>query len=152
MDKQQFKAFCKNELEARGFRKAKDVFYMAGQDLLCGITLQKSNYGNAYYINYYYWIGEYHNPLNYPSIQSSDIEGRIKVMSKTQTHQGKNFMTTQIRYEEYAEAELKPYIATEFETVILPPVGLGKSYILTNLQKLYFLTLNQDVVMKKLLN
>lgn len=59
MDKKQFKEFCKNEFKARGFKKQRNVFYLTGHDLLCGIDLQKSNYGDVYYVNYYYFIGEF---------------------------------------------------------------------------------------------
>ena len=54
MDKKQFKEFCKNEFMKRGFKKNKNTFYLAGNDLLCGIDLQKSNYGEIYYVNYFY--------------------------------------------------------------------------------------------------
>lgn len=54
MDKKQFKEFCQNEFKARGFKKQRNVFYLTGRDLLCGIDLQKSNYGDVYYVNYYY--------------------------------------------------------------------------------------------------
>ena len=59
MDKKTFKEFCKNEFEAHGFKKQQNVFYLAGHDLLCGIDLQKSNYADVYYVNYYYFIGEF---------------------------------------------------------------------------------------------
>ena len=41
MDKKQFKEFCKKEFEARGFKKQNNAFYLAGQDLLCGIDMLK---------------------------------------------------------------------------------------------------------------
>ena len=44
MDKKTFKEFCKNEFEAHGFKKQRNVFYLTGHDLLCGIDLKKSNY------------------------------------------------------------------------------------------------------------
>ena len=40
MDKKQFKEFCQNEFKARGFKKQRNVFYLTGRDLLCGIDLQ----------------------------------------------------------------------------------------------------------------
>lgn len=77
MDKKQFKEFCQNEFKARGFKKQRNVFYLAGHDLLCGIDLQKSNYGDVYYVNYFYFIGEFKNITDYPTPYESDIEGRI---------------------------------------------------------------------------
>ena len=81
MDKKQFKEFCQNEFKARGFKKQRNVFYLTGRDLLCGIDLQKSNYGDVYYVNYYYFIGEFKNITDYPTHCESDIQGRIAVMS-----------------------------------------------------------------------
>ena len=150
MDKKQFMGFCKNEFKARGFKKKKNVFYLAGHDLLCGIDLQKSNYGDVYYINYYYFIGDFENNSHYPTHYESDIQGRIVVMSKKQTFQGKQFLTAQVEYEEYSEDELRPFFEREFKEKILPPINQGKKYILDNLNSLYFLTLNQGEVMRKL--
>lgn len=47
MDRKQFKEFCKNEFTERGFKKQRNMFYLTGYDLLCGIDLQKSYYGDA---------------------------------------------------------------------------------------------------------
>ena len=150
MDKEQFKKFCINEFKTRGFKKQKNAFYLTGRDLLSGIDLQKSNYGDVYYVNYYYFIGNFANNTNYPTHYESDIQGRIVVMSRKQTFRGKQFMTAQVEYEEYTEEELRPYFDKEFEERILPPLYYGKKYILDNLGKMYFLTINQEEVMKKL--
>lgn len=150
MNKNQFKEFCKKEFESRGFRKVKNAFYLSGQDLLCGIDLQKSNYGNVYYVNYYYFIENFKNIASYPTHYESDIQGRVAVMSRKQTYQGECFVTAQIEYEEYTEDELRPFFNKEFEETILPPIYQGKKYILENLNKKYFLTLNQEAVMRKL--
>ena len=150
MDKNEFKAFCKKEFEARGFKKRKNVFYLLGQDLLCGIELSKSNYGNVYYVDFFYCIGNYNESVELPTYYDCDISDRIGVMSKTQTIRGKYYMTAQIEYEEYTEEELRPFFEKEFEEIILPPVYKGKKYILDNLGKLYFLTLHKEEVMQKL--
>lgn len=150
MDKQQFKNFCKTEFQKRGFQKIKKIFYLVGKDLLCGIDLQKSNYANDYYINYFYFLGDYHGVTTYPDYYDSDIEDRIAVMSKTMTYQGSHFMTAQIEYEEYTEEELRVYFDKAFNEVILPPIYCGKKYILDNLGSLYSLTFNREEVMRKL--
>lgn len=150
MDRKQFKELCKNVFNERGFKKQNHAFYLTGRDLLCGIDLQKSSFGDIYYVNYYYFIGKYENVANYPTHYESDIQGRIAVMSRKQTLQGKQFMTAQIEYEEYSEDELRPFFEKEFEEKILPPIYLGKKYILENLNTLYFLTLNQEEVTRKL--
>lgn len=150
MDKKQFKEFCKNEFQTRGFIKRKNMFYLIGHDLMCGIYLQKSNYGAIYYVNYCYFIGEFENITNYPTHYESDIQGRVWAMSKTSTVRGKHFITAQIEYEAYTEEELRPYFDKEFKEKILPPVHQGKKYILDNLGKFYFLTLCKEEVMQKL--
>ncbi len=152
MDKKEFKEFCKKEFIARGFKKQKNAYYLAGRDLLCGINLQKSNYGDVYYVNYYYFIGNFENVANYPTHYESDIHGRIVVMSKKQTFQGKQFMTALVEYEEYTEDELRPFFDKEFEEKILPPIYCGKKFILDNLDILYRLGLKQEEVMRKLKN
>ncbi|MBE6788050.1 MAG: DUF4304 domain-containing protein [Ruminococcaceae bacterium] len=150
MDKKQFNTFCKKEFEVRGFKKIKKTFYLLGKDLLCGIDLQKSDYSNSYYINYYFFIGVFNDTNNYPVCYDLDVQGRILAMSKTQTISGKHFLTSAIEYEEYTEEELRPYFDKEFEERILPPIHKGKKYILDNLGKLYFLTLRKEEVMQKL--
>ena len=67
-----------------------------------------------------------------------------------QTFQGKCFITAQVEYEEYTEDELRPFLDRELEKKVLPPICQGKKYILDNLNTLYFLTLNQEEVMRKL--
>lgn len=152
MDKKQFRDFCKIEFQKRGFKKVKNTYYLAGQEVLCGIDLQKSNYGNEYYINFFYFLGDYQNQAVFPTYYDSDIDARIIVMSKKQRHQGNPFLTAQIEYEEYSEDELRAFFDKEFEERILPPIQQGKAFILENLGKLYRLSLNQEEVMHKLLS
>lgn len=150
MDRNEFKAFCKNEFEKRGFKRHKNMFYRMGYDLLCGVNLQKSNYGDIYYVNFYYFIGEFDGVTIYPTSYESDVEERVLVMSKTSTIQGNHFVTAQIEYKEYTEEELRSYFDKEFEERIVPPILHGKKYIRDNLGKLYSLTLHKEEVMRKL--
>ncbi len=117
---------------------------------MCGIFLQKSNYGDIYYVNFCYFLESPQNNKSYPTQYESDIFERIVAMSKKSTLQGKCFITAQIEYKEYGEEELRPYFDKEFEERILPPIYQGKKYILDNLGKLYSLTLNKDEVINKL--
>ena len=150
MDTKQFKSFCRLEFEKQGFRKAKKYYYRIGKDLMCGIDLQRSNFGPEYYINYFYWIGDNWDEKALPSYYDSDIDGRITAMSKTMTYQGSHFLTVQIEYTMYTEDELRPYVEKAFAEEILPPLVLGKKYIYENLGKRYSLTLNQEEVLRKL--
>lgn len=150
MDKKDFKKFCQTEFEKWGFKKHGKFFYLIGTDLLCGLYLQKSNYGAYYYVNYFYCLQDYQNSAVLPSNYESDIPGRILVMTKTKTIKGEHFMTPMIGYEEYTEDELRPFFDEGFESVILPPIFKGKKFILENLGKLYYLALNPEDVLRKL--
>lgn len=150
MDKNEFKEFCKNEFVKHGFKKIKKYFYLVGSDILCGMDLQRSDYGSIYYVNFFFCIGDYKSSTVFPTYYESDVDGRILVMSKTQRNKGHTFMTSMIEYEEYTENELRPYFEKEFEERILPPIYHGRKYILDNLNKLYQLTLRREEVMKKL--
>ena len=150
MDKKQFKTFCAREFESHGFKKHKKDFYLCGKDLLCGIEFQKSNFGNTYYINYYFCLGDFDGVTDMPVIYDSDVGGRIVAMSKTQTIKGKHFLGAAIEYEEYTEEELRPYFDKAFEERILPPIYQGKKYILDNLGRLYSLELHREEVLQKL--
>ena len=125
MTKQEFKEYVHKECLKRGFIKVRNSFFLLGTDLLCGVSLQKSNYGNVFYVNFDFYLGDYQNIKKYPSQYESDIGGRITVMSKTQTYQGKHFMTSLIEYEEYTEDELQSYFDKAFDELIIPPVLNG---------------------------
>ena len=97
MEKKAFIKFCDNEFKKRGFVKVKKGYYLNGEKgVLCGIFLQRSNYSKSYYINYYFFLGEFENEKNYPMNYDLDVQGRILAMSKTQKKQGKNFITSMI--------------------------------------------------------
>ena len=152
MNKEEFKKFCHIEFTKRGFKKIKKGYYLQGpKDILCGIFLQKSNFGEIYYVNYCFHICFSQENI-VPSYYDMDIDGgRITVKSKTQKNSDDlPIMTSQIEYEDYSAEELAKYFDKEFEEMILPPIYQGKKYILDNLNKLYFLTLRPKEVMRKL--
>ena len=150
MDKKEFQSFCKMEFEARGFSKVKKRYYLFGKNVLCSIELQKSNFSNSYYINFYFYIDLDKEPDSFPPTFAFDVQGRLLAMSKTQTIEGKHFLTSAIEYEKYTEEELRLHFDREFGDRILPPIYQGKQYIGENLGKLYSLTLNRETVLEKL--
>ena len=110
MTKQEFIDFCHEEFVKRGFKKkGKTYYYLKGKDLLCGIYLQKSM-SEAFYVNFYYCIGEYNDKKMYPKIYDSDISRRVVVWSKD-TFKGEHFWDALIDYEEYTVEEIKPYFS-----------------------------------------
>ncbi len=153
MTKDEFKAFCDEYFKEKGFKKTKKTYYLLGdQDVLGSIDLQKSNYGDTYYVNCCFYIGDFSGivPSKYPIHYDHDIYKRIPVMSKKQTINGKRFETCAIEYEEYTPEELLPFFDHAFETWFFPPLREGKKYFLAHIGKLYHLDLKREVVMAKL--
>ena len=155
MDKNEFKEFCKKEFYKRGYKKIRKMYYLVGTEgVMSGIRLQKSDFGEEYYVNFYFFIGDFQGVSTslYPTHYDSDVYGRIPVMSKTQRdrHTKECFITGAIEYLEYTEETLRPYFDKAFEELILPPVYQGKQYILENLNKLYRLDIRREEVLKKL--
>lgn len=147
MTKQEFKTFCKEEFYKRGFKKVKNMYYLDGEeDILCGINLQKSNFGNLYYINVKFFIKGFNEKFPYPTCYDADISGRMSVMSKTETCQGKHFMTGQIEYEEYTPEELREYFEKDFESWILPAVKEGTSFLA---KKIDYMNLSPSTLAKE---
>ena len=136
MEKNEFKAFCKDYFLKRGFKKDKKCFYILGVDMLCSISLQKSDYGAAYYVNFYFFIGDYASTKTVPDHWCYDIYGRLHILSKSQTVNGEYIITGAIYYEEYTEEELRSCFDEGFEQKILPPLTQGKKYILNNMHGL----------------
>ena len=55
MTKQEFKEFCHEEFTKRGFKKRRNMWYLQGKGLLCGMYLQKSM-AEAFYVEYDIWM------------------------------------------------------------------------------------------------
>ena len=87
MDKQEFREFCHEEFIKRGFQKRRNMYYLKGKDILCGLYLQKSM-ADAYYVNYDFFIGNYDNVKNYPTKYEADIGERITVWTKSLDEDG----------------------------------------------------------------
>ena len=155
MDKNEFKEFCKKEFYKRGYKKIRKMYYLVGTEgVMSGIDLQKSNFGGEYYVNFYFFIGDFEGVSTslYPTQYEYDVYDRIPVMSKKERdrHTKECFITGAIEYLEYTEETLRPYFDKASEERILPAVYQGKQYILENLNKLYRLSLRKEEVLKKL--
>ena len=152
MNSQEFKEFCRKEFIKRGFVKKKDMFYLHGNNILCGMRLKKSNYGPCYYVQYNFFIGKHDDSTHYPTHHEADIRLCILVLSKD-TINGRRFMDGLIEYEKYDADELRTYFDHAFEKYILPPVLKDVEILLEN-QKHYFASVfpqDRDRVMTKIL-
>lgn len=133
MDANEFKKFCNIEFAKRGFSKFKSSFYCQGNGVLCSLSLQHSDFGPMYYINFYFYIGDF-SKNRYPSRYDYDFRGRLSFMSKTETIDGKPFLGGMVEYDYYTEDELQPYFVNVFETIISPVLENGKKAIIPLLE------------------
>lgn len=92
--------------------------------------------GEAYYVNYFFAIGDFNDVKSYPSISDADVYFRIEVLSKD-TFNGEHFMDACIEYELYTKEELEPYFTEWFEKYIMPPILEGKNVILKENKEYY---------------
>lgn len=151
MKKEEFKRFIGCYLKNLGFTKIKRAYYKRGTDVLCSIDLQKSNYSNSYYVNISYYIGEYETLIQLPTRYEMDVWFRFSILSKTQTYKGEYIITSAIEYEYYTEEEIKRVFDKEFQERVLPPLNIGKTYLLENLKVKYHLAaMNQEDILNKL--
>lgn len=143
MEKQEFRDFCHEEFIKRGFVKKRNIYYLAGKEVLCGLHLQKS-ISDAYYVNCDYFIGDYANAKKYPTRYEADIPMRLCVLSKD-TYEDEYFMDACISYELYTKEEIKKYFDIEFEEHIMPVIEEGKAKILKD-SDYYFEELDDEEI------
>ncbi len=134
MEKQEFLQFCHKEFTQREFKKKKNVYYRKGNGLLCGLHIQKSM-AEGYYVNYYFFIGEYDDPKLYPTRYDFDLYSRIGIPAVDDY--GVQYQGAFIEYELYTADDLKPHFEEAFKKFILPPLTEGTAYFLMN-PDLYF--------------
>lgn len=132
MTKQEFREFCHDEFITRGFRKRKSMYYLKGKGVLCGINLQKSM-SDAYYVNYFFFLGEYENIKNYPTYYENDISMRFAVLAED-PYEGGDYMDACIEYELYTKEEIKKYFDEEFEKHIMPVIEGGAEMLIQDFE------------------
>ena len=121
MDKDSFLAFCRSELTKRGFRKYKSMYFLSNQkDILCGIWLKKSNFSPKYTVCYYFFVGLFDSPKEYPTRYDFDFADSIKVMSRV-TSKGQRFLTGELEYEHYTGDELLPFLLRLSKSISFHP-------------------------------
>jgi len=76
MDNKEFKKIIQNSVSKYGFIY-KNKNYYHDDKLIVVINCQKSNYENAYYINYGFWVKEIHEEEKNPSVEMCDVMGRF---------------------------------------------------------------------------
>jgi len=132
MTRQEFKEFLHEEFISRGFEKKKNMYYLKGNGLLCGLYIQKS-ISDAYYVEYDFFLGDFENVKKYPTTYDADVSMRFSVLSKDM-YDGEYFMDACIDYALYTEQEIKKYFDKEFEEIVMPIVEKGKEGIKEHLE------------------
>ena len=78
MNNADFKKIVKNELTSAGFIYKNKNSYYSTEDLIAVIGLQKSNFSDGWYINFWFYVKAIHNDNNdYPKPQECDMFGRF---------------------------------------------------------------------------
>ena len=116
----------------KGFKRKRNDFYMVGNnDLLVIVHVQKSVYGNNYYLNVCFSLIEYDDKHNViiPSWRDTDTYDRIRNLAE----EGELYVFEDSKLDSilYLEA-LKQSIIKNIDEYIIPVLSKGSSYILKN--------------------
>ncbi len=77
MDNKEFKKTLSICLEKDDFTYKNKCFYKYNNDLILVVDLQKSNYQNAYYINYAFFVKALYEGGGFPRTNMGDVRGRF---------------------------------------------------------------------------
>ena len=78
MENAEFKKIVRNTLTEAGFEYRNKNYYCSTNELIAVIDLQKSNFSDAWYINYGFYIKAIHDDDNdYPKWEEIDVDARI---------------------------------------------------------------------------
>lgn len=153
MTKDEFKKLCWQIFKEYGFKKEKRFLVnMGSSNISCFVDLQKSDYGEAYYINCRFGIKGFpsgtdlaHNP--------AEFFNRVQVMSVSMHNDtGKCFETQMICYEDYTAEQFTYYLKSAIDDWVMPPLQDGGKYVAEHQDKYMFLKRNTAPVIKALLN
>lgn len=117
MDNKEFKKIIRNCVSKYDFIYKNNNYYYDDK-LIVVINCQKSNYENAYYVNYGFWLKEIHEEIKYPSVEMCDVMGRFNNFIGDKTEH--NFCLD-ILDENCLEANIKRNI----DNLILPVIENG---------------------------
>lgn len=115
-----------------GFKRKRNDFYMVGnKDLLVIVHVQKSIYGDVYYLNVCFSLIEYDNKHNViiPSWRDTDTYARIRNLAeKNEIYAFENDKLENMLYLK----NLKKSIVKNIHEYIIPVLNAGSSYIIRN--------------------
>lgn len=118
MDNKEFKKIIQDCISHYGFIYQNKNYYHVTKDLIVVINFQKSNYENAYYINYGFWVKQIHEETKYPSVEMCDVMGRFNnLMGEKMEHS--------FGLDTLNEDELTENIKRNISTLIIPVIENG---------------------------
>lgn len=117
MEKKEFKKALRNVLASYGFLYVNKAHYCRNDELIVVVATQKSNYSNAYYINYGFLIRELNPDVEFPKDYDCDVRGRFTFQKSED--QGTFHM------EEDDIKILRESLKSEIENKILPALSDG---------------------------
>lgn len=77
MEKKEFKKELRNILASYGFEYINKAYYRRNDELIVVVATQKSNYDNAYYINYGFLIRKLSPGVEFPKEHECDVRWRF---------------------------------------------------------------------------
>lgn len=127
MEKNDFLKLVKEILCNHNFTKVKNSYYLnCDENVIAVVGLQKSYYGEYYYIEYGFCVKSTNEFMPYPKIQQSDIRKRIVFNLNGDT-------PDQVLYESIDPVAFQNVMSNVLENEILPAVGNAKDYIKKNI-------------------
>ena len=136
MEKKEFLNFLKNYFKFHGFEKGKGSRYYKNNTenkFLCEVDIFKSNYGDFYYVECAFYLGEFERPYVLDHGQDATCTPFI---FKRFVFDDKNCASF-CNYLEYSEEHLRKMLDENMERLIFPPFSVGKKYLRENLGTLY---------------
>ncbi len=117
MEKKEFKKELRNVLASYGFVYVNKAHYCCNDEIIVVVATQKSNYDNAYYINYGFLIRKLNPGVEFPKDYKCDIRGRF-IFQKSENKDTFHMEKDNIKM-------LRESLKTGIENKILPALSDG---------------------------
>ncbi len=147
MERKEFDDIIKHYLKSKGFEKKNSRYYLNSNDFLCEIYIQKSFFGDVFYLNYAFYLGKFEKPY---------LIDRGGAQTHTQYVGSRFYFTKKDGYScqflDYSESKLIKILDKNFNERIIPPFKIGKKYLLDNYGTLYTTFLDEEKILSLLKN
>ena len=120
MDKKSFKKAITDVLDQLGYKKNGKTYFLKTDELISIIGLQKSNYGNDYYVNFGFLIKSINPEIEIPNEHECDVFGRLSFQNE-----GEKLLS--IPFESLDEDKFVYLFKQAYETTLLPSIKFGLS-------------------------